>query len=256
MNRKKLLCSTLILTLGLSIAPFTQQGVQAATIDSKQDTVVSTSKSGQTPITYKNWLNEKIKNSNDASEKADLKTALKKFESLSTSDQEKFLNYINDSNFVINSLKKGTNSKSKKTIINNDVSFTVSKDTVKDTSQSLYSTDSTTVTKKGQVSNTLTILGIDILKTTAWVRYHHDDSTVTSVDSSDFMTSRNLLPGCSSSWSEPDEYIDDDGRAVATADITFNFIYKGWGPTIGSAQMGVRGDADENIDGWLTPYES
>lgn len=246
----------LFLTLGLSIAPFTQS-VQAATINETK--VTSTSKSGQTPSTYKNWLNEKIKNSKDASEKSDLKATLKQFESLSTSDQEKFVSYINNKEFIINALKTGTNAKNKKTVINSDVSIT--KDTVKEIEPKnslfdsmLYSSDE--ISKKAQVSNTLEILGVDILKTTAWVRYHHNSSTVTSVDSANFVTSRNLLPGCSSSWSTPEKTIDDEGRAVATADITFTFLYKGWGPTIGSAEMGVRGDADENVDGWLTPYES
>lgn len=154
-----------------------------------------------------------------------------------------------------NTLKDNSN----KISINNDVVVTTTtsleneNSTTKNIQIASYSASSEAVSYKASQSRVLTILGIDIVKTSGWVRYTHTDSAIISVDSANFTTVRNLLPGCSTSWSTPDKYIDDD-KAVATSDLTFSFTYKGWGPTIGSCEIGVTGDVYEDVDGWLTEY--
>jgi hypothetical protein len=273
--RKKFLCGALLLTVGLSFGQF-GQAVFAADLgtNNKNASITESVKNHEMTVSqYENWLETQV-NSASGNDKVDLKVQLEKFKALSDEKKAEIVKYVNNPEFIIKSFEKSTKStknqvkadslessnikhnNSTVNNINSDVKVITTTVTANEKSKiKTLADDDDSTTYKATQSRVLEIAGVDIVKTTGWVRYHHDDSKIVSVDDGNFLTDRNLLPLCTSSWSKVSTYKDGD-KAVASADLSFNFVYKSFGPTIGSASQGVTGNVDEEVDGWLTPYES
>ncbi|MFW2491755.1 hypothetical protein ACN077_24840 [Clostridium chromiireducens] len=96
-------------------------------------------------------------------------------------------------------------------------------------------------------------MGIDVLKAVIWIRYSTDGEDVISADDGNAFTATNYFPGLACDWSDVSTDYNSQ-KAWGTADLSFSFIYKTSVTEFGSCEIGVEGDADRNVDGWVNEY--
>ncbi|WP_238916009.1 hypothetical protein [Clostridium sp. YIM B02555] len=231
-----------------------------------------------TKDSYISWFNEKIKKST-GSEKADLKTALSQFKALTKEKQDKFIEYLNNPEIMSNAIKTANNAvkqEVKKSSLsslnsssqstsnkvfkyNDDIKVTVSsnvEDTDKSNKSNSISKSSYGDAQEHKVTGTykdaITLFDVDVFQAIIWVKYTHNGDEVLSVDDGNAYTGKNYSPLLDTNWS--DVSLDyNSQKAWATSDVTFSLIWKGLGVKYGSAELGVQGDVNKNIEGWTTP---
>lgn len=262
---KRLLIIGLTLTvLGTTCIPAfaTTNTTNTSSIESLSQSSIGT----MTTTSYISWLNQKISQST-GSEKSNFSTVLKQFKSLTKEQQAKFINYMNNPQFLKEAISLANN-KSKKlslsdskldtnTVVKYNDDITVNSsctiDTSKNVGSTLVSLDGIAGQIKATYTQSVTFLGINVLQAVIWVRYTTDGEEVTSVDSADAFTGANYFPGLKTDWGDVvTDY--NSQKAWATSDLTFSFIYKTSITEYGSCEVGVEGDVDKNVDGWVEEY--
>lgn len=273
--RKKLLS---LLLSALLLTSFSTSTVFASTKDttnseSSIESQIATNNNKLTKDSYISLINEKVKNAN-GNEKDDLKNALRQFKSLTKEKQDKFIEYMNNPESIINAVNMANNeirkdnlksslktlnsiqSTSNKVLNYNDdikVKVNSTAEDVADKDQSnLISTLSASSTKQKKVTytSTITLFGVEVFKAIVWIKYSYiEDEEVVSCDSGDAYTSKNYDPLLSTDWSDINlDYNDTD--AWGSAEVSFDFVYSGSGITYGSCELGVDGDCYGDYYGW------
>jgi hypothetical protein len=210
-------------------------------------------------VKYEAWFNEKINNA-DKDEKKELEETFKQYQNLSLDDQNKFVNYMFDptvqeeiaETFLI--IPEGTTTK----LNEGDISITSSSHPNLG-GEASYANGPEGIAPAGYQSRKaiyyryVTFFGIKVFQTTSWVRYEHNGTNISKVIGGNHFTSINYNPSLSTSYSLSVNW-SNNTTAYSSSDLTFSFVWEGFGIIYGSGELGVWGNVNNNAGGWYTPY--